>query len=113
MAVTPLTLVRLVGPVVLGTTDTAVYTVPTGKTVRVDAVRFSNTTGAAVTVNWSIVPSGGTVGDGTHKMLSGASCAANDIIDDEPKQVLTAGDKIAAFASATGVVLTVSGIVVG
>lgn len=113
MALTPMAFKRLVDPQVLGTSDAALYTVPAGDTVRVDAVRFCNTTGAAVAVSWSIVPTGGTVGDGTHKQIAGFSVNAHDTLDDNPGQILTAGDKIAAFAAATGVVITISGVQVG
>lgn len=63
------------------TTDAAVYTVPSGKAVKITSGSITNISGGAVTCGVSIVPAGGTVGDGTHKVVADAfSLAAGDTL---------------------------------
>jgi hypothetical protein len=57
--------------------DTTIHTVATNKAVKVTKMVLTNVTAAAVTVSVAIVPSGGAV-DGTHKVVSSYSLAAND-----------------------------------
>ena len=68
----------LVSTKIAVTTDSAVYTVPANKAVKLAQGSISNISGAAVTFGLSIVQSGGTVGDGTHKIIpDGYSLAAD------------------------------------
>lgn len=62
---------------VAGTGDTTVYTVPASSAVKVATAVLTNVSAGAVTVSVSVVPSGGSV-DGTHKVVSAYSLAAND-----------------------------------
>jgi hypothetical protein len=69
-----------------------------------------NTTGVAVSVSVSVVPSGGTV-DNTHKLISGYGLSVADalVVDDVKGMWLGAGDGIvvsASLGSAADVVLT-------
>jgi len=99
----------------LGTSDAAVYTVAASTSVKVSQATLCNTTGTAVTVYLSLVQTGGTVGDGTHRVISGYSLAANDTLalaDYIGGAMLGPGDKIAAYAgTATAVDLVVTGTV--
>lgn len=75
------------------------YTAPATPTTLKDRgiVRFSNTTGAAVTVDCWIVPSGGSAGD-DNALLKGYSIAANSYHDVAVE--VPAGGKLSAQASA-------------
>jgi hypothetical protein len=74
-----------------------------------------SSTGAVVTVYLSIVKSGGTMGDGTHRVLSSYNLAANDTLplkDYISGAMLGPGDVIAAYASqANAVDLVITGTV--
>lgn len=85
------------GQVAAATTDTTIYTVPALSDVKVGSVSLTNVTASAVIVTVSVVPSGGTV-DGTHKVLSSYSLAANDTITH--KDVLSALDGVYLDAGA-------------
>jgi len=99
----------------LGTSEVAVYTVPAATSVKVSQGTICNITGSAVTVYLSIVKTGGTVGDGTHRIVSGYSLAANDTLalaDYIGGAMLGPGDIIAAYAgTATAVDLVITGTV--
>ena len=99
----------------LGTTDAAVYTTAAGQSVKVAHGTLCNTTASAVTVYLSVVKSGGTVGDSTHRVISGYSLAANDTLslkDYLSGAMLGPGDAIAAYAgTATAVDLVITGTV--
>ena len=100
----------------LGTSEVAVYTAAANvHAVEVAHGTLCNTTASAVTVYLSLVKAGGTVGDGTHRVISGYSLAANDtqsLKDYLAGALLGPGDQIAAYASAAGSVdLVVSGTV--
>lgn len=99
----------------LGTSDAAVYTVPASTSVKVAQASLCNTTGTAVTVYLSLVQTGGTVGDGTHRVISGYSLAANDTLPLNGYiggAMLGPGDKIAGYAgTATAVDLVITGTV--
>jgi hypothetical protein len=70
------------GQVASATTDTTIYTVPASSATKIATASLTNVTGAAVTVTVSVVPSGSTI-DGTRKVLSSYSLAANDTISAE------------------------------
>jgi hypothetical protein len=99
----------------LGTSDAAIYTVPASTSVKVAQASLCNTTASAVTVYLSLVQTGGTVGDGTHRVISGYTLAANDTLalkDYIGGAMLGPGDKIAGYAgTATAVDLVVTGTV--
>jgi hypothetical protein len=99
----------------LGTSDAAVYTVPASTSVKVATASVCNITASAVTVNLSLVQTGGTLGDGTHRVIAGYSLAANDSLslkDLIGGAMLGPGDRIAAYAgTATAVDLVVTGTV--
>jgi hypothetical protein len=69
----------------------------------------------AITVYLSLVQAGGTVGDGTHRVISGYSLAANDTLPLKEYiggAMLGPGDRIAAYAgTATAVDLVITGTV--
>lgn len=75
----------------------------------------ANTTAMAVTVYLSVVKTGGTIGDGTHRVISGYSLAANDTLslhDYLASAMLGPGDAITAYAAAAGAVdLVITGTV--
>lgn len=99
----------------LPTSETALYTVAAATTVKVAQGTFCNTTAAPVVVYLSIVKSGGTMGDGTHRVISGWSIDANDTLPLEDYiggHMLGPGDVIAAYAgTATAVDIVISGTV--
>src|SRR5690349_14424776 len=64
----------------LGTSEVAVYTVGAAQSVKIAHGTLCNTTSSAVTVYLSIVKTGGTIGDGTHRAISGYSLAGNDTL---------------------------------
>lgn len=87
----------------------------TGTAGTTAVVPTASTYGYPVTVSLSLVPTGGTVGDGTHRILNNYSLAANDTFSLNgllSGAMLGPGDIIAGFAStATGVDLVVTGTV--
>lgn len=92
--------------------EAAIFTTAANHATKITQGSFCNTSGAAVTVSLSIVPSGGTVGDGTHRLISNYSLAAGDTLslrDYIADAMLGDGDRVAAVASvanAVDVVLT-------
>lgn len=66
------------GPIA-STSPTAVYTVPTVKTVRVATGTVCNTSGSSVTVTVSVLKSGDTA-DGTHAIIYQYPLAAGDTL---------------------------------
>jgi|GEM_PF-4593678 hypothetical protein len=98
----------------LGTSEVALYTVAAATTVKIAQGSLCNTTASPVTVYLSIVKAGGTVGDGTHRVISGATIAANDTLklDEIAGHFLGPGDIIAGYAgTATAVDIVISGVV--
>ena len=98
----------------LTTSEAAVYTCAASTSVKVAQASLCNITASAVTVFLSIVKTGGTMGDGTHRIISGLTLAANDTLslDVIRGAMLGPGDVIAAYAgTATAVDLVISGTV--
>ena len=92
-----------------GTTDTTLYTVPASSTAKVTQLVICNTTATAATLDFSIIPPAGTT-DGTHKLLSAYSVAANDVVIVDLAQYLDAAGFLSAKQGTSGsLVLTVSG----
>lgn len=106
------------GGQIAGTTEAAVYTVPASSRVKIASFSLCNNSASAVTVSVGLVASGGTIGDGTHRILSSYSLAAFDTISQEDVlsalkgAMLPTGTMIAVLAS-TGAAIdwTVSGSV--
>jgi len=88
--------------------DNTVYTVPAGKAAKLATVTLTNTGASAVVVSVSLIPSAGAV-DGTHKVVSGYSLAANDstTVSELAGAWLGDGDKLSVNA-ATGAVVDVA-----
>lgn len=99
----------------LVTAETTQYASPAGQSVEIKSATLCNTTGGAVTVNLSIVPAGGTAGAG-NRILSAESLAAGakfSLKDYLVGAQLADGDFISTSTSATGVTLTLTGIIYG
>lgn len=99
----------------LGTTEAALYTVAAATSVKIAQGTICNITASPVTVYLSIVKSGGTMGDGTHRIIAGYSLAGNDTLplrDYIGGAMLGPGDLIAAYAgTATAVDIVLTGTV--
>lgn len=99
----------------LGTSEAAVYTCAAATSVKVAQASLCNITTSAVTVYLSIVKTGGTMGDGTHRVISGYTLAPNDALplkDYIGGAMLGPGDVIAAYASTVSAVdLVITGTV--
>jgi hypothetical protein len=100
---------------VIITNTTALTYTDTGNAGAAAAVPTASTFSAPVTVYLSIVKVGGTVGDGTHRVLSNYSLAGNDTLplkDYIGGAMLGPGDIIAGYASqATSVDFVLTGTV--
>lgn len=99
----------------LGTAEAVVYAVITGQAVKVAHGTLCNITGSPVVVSVSVVQAGGTVGDGTHRVINSYSLGAGDTLslrDYLAGAMLGPGDRIAAFAgTASAVDLVITGAV--
>lgn len=83
------------------TSSTTLYTVPSSTTSVVTNICVANTSGSAQTF---------TVTLNSVALLSGVSLAANTTAFFDLKQVLTTGQVVAGFASATSVNFLISGV---
>ena len=87
------------------TTNTSVYTVPSGKTASI-SVRVCNRNASAVTVRLALAATGT---PGAAEWIDyGASIPANGVLD-ETGIVLDEGKIVVAYASGTGVSVVVTG----
>lgn len=92
------------------TTEAAVYTVPASSRAKVATFSLCNNSATAVTVSVGVLAAGGTIGDGTHRVLSTYSLAAYDTITQEDLlsavkgAMLPTGAMIAVAASAAGAI---------
>lgn len=92
------------------TTETTVYTVGTGLSCIVKQVIVANVTAAAATLDLSLVPSGGTAGDG-NRVVKGQSFPANSTTTLDVVQVLAAGDFLSLKqGTASALTVTISGV---
>jgi hypothetical protein len=95
---------------IASTTEAAVYTVPASSQIKVATFSLCNISANAVTVSVGLVPSGGTIGDGTHRILTSYSLAAYDTISQEDVlaaikgAMLPTGTMVAVVASTANVV---------
>jgi hypothetical protein len=106
MATPNLTAITTVTPGVLASLQLAsgeqtIYTVGASKAAKLAKLVLANTTGTAVTVSVSVVPSGGTA-DATHRVVSGYSLAAGDstTVSEVEGMWLGAGSLLSVAASA-------------
>lgn len=116
LSLTTVTPTVLVATKVAVTTDSAVYTVAANHAVKLAQGTLSNISGSACTVGLSIVPSGATVGDGTHKVIPDTySLAAGDTLplgDFIKGHMLGDGDIIALHCgTANAIDVVISGVV--
>jgi hypothetical protein len=98
----------------LSTSEAALYTVPAATSVKIASASICNITGSTVNVWLSIIKSGGTMGDGTHRVLNNYPLQANDTLDLTMVRgaMLGPGDFIAGYAgSATAIDLVLTGTV--
>ncbi|MDQ0030172.1 hypothetical protein [Arthrobacter bambusae] len=99
----------------LGTSDAAIYTVPAATSVKIATASICNTTASVVSVWVSLVQSGGTIGDGTHRVINSYALAGNDSLslrDLLSGAMLGPGDAIAGYAStASAIDFVVTGTV--
>jgi hypothetical protein len=102
--------VQLVAPRALATTDAAVYTVPTQVTVKIGRAVFCNTGASAVTVTAGIT-TGGALG-ASNTLISALPLAPGEsyVAPELSGAVLPALSQLHAYASASGVVFTASGL---
>lgn len=117
--VTPLAMIPtlLVSTKIAVNTDSVVYTVPANHAVKLAQGSIANVSGAAVTCGVSLVPSGGVVGDGSHKVIpdtysiaAGDSLPLGDFLKDH---VLGDGDEIAIHAgTANALDVVISGVLI-
>lgn len=98
----------------LGTSDAAIYTVPSVSSCVIGTGVICNQSGSAVTVYLDVVPTGGSAG-ASHRIINAWSLAAGDTLSLTPYiggQMMTAGDFIGGYASTgTAVVLVLTGTV--
>lgn len=93
------------------TTQTTLYTCPTSvsTTTIIKQIIICNAGASAITLNLNLVPFGGSV-LASNRLFSSLAVAANDTIILDISQVMTSGDFISAYSSATDVVVTISGV---
>lgn len=106
LALGSLTQVLLASVQLTTTAETAVYTVPVNKAVKLAQGSLCNITASPVNVSVSIVPSGGTA-DTTHRMINSYSLAANDTLplgDYIGGHMLGPGDFVSVIASTANAV---------
>ena len=95
------TIKRLTNPTQLGTSATSIYAVSgVGLSVAVKQILVSNVSSSSASFSMHVVPTGGIAG-ATNLMAPAVSLAPNSFITINLDQVLTNGDAISAFASAT------------
>lgn len=98
------TIKRLTNPTQLGTSASAIYTVSgVGLSVAVRQLMVSNVSASSVNFSMHVVPNGGTA-TATNLMSPAVPIAPNSFITIDLDQVLTNGDALSAFASATSAI---------
>lgn len=108
MTFTTVQYIKLV-QVAIATATTTQYTTPASRQDVIKDYEICNTTGASITVNLFIVPTGNSAGT-ANAILQTAAIPANQTFHWTGTIVMNAGDFIATGASATGLTMTVSGI---
>lgn len=104
---------QLCNTTVVSNAQTTLYAVPTGQSVRIDAVVVTNVDTVSRTISINLVPSGGSAASGNlttklQSILPGQTWNSPN----EVGQVLTVGDFLSVIASAaTALNIRVSGLV--
>lgn len=107
MAYTP---TRLAQAAPATTADTTVYTTPAATTAIVKQILVANVTASTATLDLSLVPSGGTVGD-SNRIIKSQSFPAHSTTSIDLAQVLAAGDFISLKqGTASALTITISGL---
>lgn len=109
---TTVTALQLVAPMQLGTVDASVYTVPTLTTAKIGRAVFCNTSASAVTITAGIT-TGGALGAST-TLIPGLSLAPYEtyVSPELAGAVIPALSALHAYASATSVTFTASGLTI-
>jgi hypothetical protein len=104
------TVKRLVNPTQLTTSASTIYTVSgVGVSIAVKQILVSNVSASSVNFSMHIVPSGGIAGS-ANLMAPAVTIAPSSFITIDLDQVMTTGDLISAFASAsTSINVMISG----
>ena len=92
----------------IGTAYAVVYRVPGGTRTYVKDIDICNTTGAAITVNVSLVASGDTAGT-ANALYYGYTVAANGVLQWRGVAIMNAADTVQVKASAVGCTAYISG----
>jgi|SanBayMetagenome_1026888.scaffolds.fasta_scaffold00172_2 hypothetical protein len=85
----------------LTTSETTLYTTPSGGQAVVTNIVLTNTTSSAITA---------TIKLGTHEVLNASSVAANGVLAFDLRQTLESAEAISGFASAVGLKAHISGV---
>ena len=100
-----------------GTTDTDLYTVPTGKKVHITSIRAVNNDTATKWFKLNVVPNGGTISNAdvyvnTTKLVgTGDTNGGGKYSDTDPFPLNTAGDKITGIQETSGAItVTIIGL---
>lgn len=90
-----------IGPIVLTTSVLTVFTAPEG--MRLSAIIVTNTTAGSLTVTMSLVPDGVSAAT-IHRILSGQTVLANDVLQLTLDLPMVVGDAVQASANGTGLI---------
>jgi ATP-dependent protease ClpP protease subunit len=92
------------------TSNTTLYTVPSGKKAIIKQILLSNTSASDVTVTIYLVPSGGTAG-ANNMIVPGITVNAKTVVTIDMAQVMNAGDFLVGVQNTSGAVtVTISGV---
>lgn len=95
------TIKRLTNPTQLGTSASSIYTASgAGTTIAVKQIMVANVSASSVNFSMHVIPTGGIAGS-TNLMVPAVAIAPNSFIVIDLDQILTNGDSLSAFASAT------------
>ena len=89
--------------------QTTQYTTPDGTRTQIDKFTATNTTGAAITIDVHLVPSGDTAGAANKILTKSVAAGVDESLSSLTGHTLNAGDFISAIASATGLTIRCSG----
>lgn len=94
----------------ISATESAQYTVPADSSAKIASASLSNTSTAAVNVSVSLVPSGGSAGNG-NRVVSNTTLLPNDstVVSELLGAAIGPGDFISAVATPTTQTVTLSG----
>lgn len=108
MAFTTVQYIRLF-QAALATAATTQYTTPASRQDVIKDIELCNTTAAAITVTFNVVPTGNSAA-AANQVFSSISIPANQTFHWTGTIVMNAGDFISTATSATGMTATVSGL---